>query len=440
MKRISLLLIISLFVSQLNAQGTKLENGPMLGYSTLHEVMLWVQTTQEAKVQIVYYTDGQKEKHFSQSVLTEKKNAFAAHLLLDEITPATKYNYDVLIDGKKQKLAYETSFTTKQILPYRTDAPAFSFAASSGCYINEEAFDRPGNEYGGLYQIFETIKKQKPDFMIWGGDNVYLRQYEWESWTGVVHRYTHDRKTTEMQELLANVHHYAIVDDHDFGPNDSDGGFPFKDMTTRAFQTFWANPPKIAGLESSTSFFSWYDADFFMLDNRYYRSPNYLISDEKTQLGKKQLQWLKDALVFSKASFKFILIGGQFLNAYPSYESYTNYGFNKEREEIINFIYEQKVRNVVFITGDRHYTDLSILKKRGQPDIMDITLSPFTSGPNTHAMKEQNYLRVEGTTVMERNFGLLKLKGDRKHRKLEISVIGTEGNLIWKKEFDSKRK
>jgi alkaline phosphatase D len=438
MRKIGIILIMSLLYSQLNAQKAKLENGPMLGYSTLHEVVIWVQTTQAAQVQIEYYAEDEV-KHFTQSVQTQKADAYTAHLLLDEIKPATKYNYDVLIDGKKQKLNFETSFVSKRILPYRTDPPEFSFAASSGCYINEEAFDRPGNEYGGSYQIFETIYKQKPDFIIWGGDNVYLRQYEWESWTGVVHRYTHDRKTPEMQALLANVHNYAVIDDHDFGPNDSDAGFAFKDMTTRAFQTFWANPPKVAGLESSTSFFSWYDADFFILDNRYYRSPNYLISDDKTQLGEKQLQWLKNALVFSKASFKFILIGGQFLNAYPSYESYTNYGFNKEREEIIRYIYEQKIKNVVFITGDRHYTDLSILKKRGQPDIMDITLSPFTSGPNTHALQEQNFLRVEGTTVMERNFGLLRLKGDRKHRKLEISVIGTEGNLIWKKEFSSER-
>ncbi len=438
MKKTGLLILSSLLLVQLYGQRRHLENGPLLGYSTLHEVMIWVQTTGAAKVQVVYFPAGTQEKHYSNTVQTRKQDAFTAHLLLDEIKPATTYHYDVLVDGKKQNPGFETSFTSKSIVPYHTDPPEFSFAASSGCYINEPEFDRPGNEYGGNYRIFETIYKQHPDFIIWGGDNVYLRQKEWESWTGVVHRYTHDRKTPEMQKLFANVHNYAIIDDHDFGPNDSDGSFAFKDMTTRAFRTFWANPPRVANLKSSTSFFSWYDADFFMLDNRYYRSPNYLISDDKTQLGKEQLEWLKNALVFSKAKFKFVLMGGQFLNAYPSYEAYTNYGFNKEREEIINFIYEQQIKNVIFITGDRHYTDLSILKKRGKPDIIDITLSPFTSGPNTHALEEKNFLRVKGTTVMKRNFGLLKISGPRKHRKLEISVIGTDGDLLWKKEFASK--
>ena len=71
-----------------------------------------------------------------------------------------------------------------------------------------------------------------------------------------------------------------------------------------------------------TSYFQWGDVDFFLLDNRYFRSPNYLTEGEKTILGKEQLEWLIDALVKSRAPFKMVAIGGQVLNTAEKYENY----------------------------------------------------------------------------------------------------------------------
>jgi alkaline phosphatase D len=47
-----ILLLISLF---LQAQHPLLQSGPMLGYSEMREVMLWVQTNEEAQLHILYY-------------------------------------------------------------------------------------------------------------------------------------------------------------------------------------------------------------------------------------------------------------------------------------------------------------------------------------------------------------------------------------------------
>ena len=422
----------------LQGQTVKLINGPMLGYSTLHEVMVWVQTSGEAEVQVAYYDSETKQKKVSAPVTALRENAFTAHLVLDSLTEGKQYNYEILLNGEKQSLDYPASFTAKTIWKYKTDPPPFRFVTGSGAYINETKYDRPGSSYGGKYKIFETIYQEKPDFMIWGGDNIYLRQNEWNSWTGVVHRYTHDRALAELQPLWANVHHYAITDDHDFGPNDSDGSFPFKDMTTRAFKAFWANPPYVSGLPSATSYFEWYDAAFFLLDNRYFRSPNHLESDHKTILGAQQLKWLKEALAASKAKFKFVVMGGQFLNSVPKFETYTNYGFAEERQDIIDFIHEQNIKNVIFLTGDRHYTEISILKKRHKPDIIDLTFSPFTSGPNTHALNDPNIYRVEGTVVMKRNFGLIEISGPRKSRVMTVKSVDTGGNVLWERSFKAQ--
>ena len=439
MKKIIILLLISLLLSSLYAQKNLLQSGPMVGYSEIHEVMLWVQTTKSAKVKIAYWTKENSTKLFTNTVLTSKKQAFTAHLLADKVKPGQQYYYSVFINNKEIELDYGTSFQTQKIWRYRTDPPDFKFATGSGTYINEEEFDRPGKPFGGDYQIFTSILKKQPDFMLWLGDNVYLRQNEWNTWTGIVHRYTHDRSTPELQKLLASVHNYAIIDDHDFGANNSDGSFWNKNLTEKAFATFWANPSyETEDIKGATTFFSWNDADFFLLDNRYERSPNRLIANDKTMLGKEQLEWLKNSLVSSKANFKFVVMGGQFLNTAGNYETYTNYGFDKERQEIIDFIHTQKIKNVIFLTGDRHFTELSILKKDGFPTIYDLTISPLTSAGSNSGENEKNRLRVERTLISERNFGIIEFTGAYNKRKITIRIYNSEGIELWNKTIEQE--
>ena len=112
----------------------------------------------------------------------------------------------------------------------------------SGAYFNEARYDRSGNPYGDGYEIYSNMAKAGADFMIWLGDNIYLREPDWNSWSGIIHRYTHDRAIPELQEFLASTHHYAIWDDHDYGPNNSDRGYWNKNQTMEAFKIFWANP------------------------------------------------------------------------------------------------------------------------------------------------------------------------------------------------------
>ena len=94
--------------------------------------------------------------------------------------------------------------------------------------------------------------------MLWLGDNIYLREPDWNSWTGIIHRYTHDRATPQLQPFMASVHNYAIWDDHDFGPNDSDKSFWNKNLTLKAFKLFWANPSYGTGdIKGTTTSFQW---------------------------------------------------------------------------------------------------------------------------------------------------------------------------------------
>lgn len=436
MKNLIYIIIGTLIGSSLLAQGN-LQSGPMLGYSEMREAAIWLQTKESAVVQIKYWIQDKPDNiSFTEKYNTIKAEAFTATLIADNVEPGNTYRYAVLINEEVVDIAYETTFETQAIWKWRGDAPDFSFATGSCAYINEEAYDRPGKPYGSNYNIFTAIHKAEPNFMLWLGDNTYLREPDWNSWTGIIKRNTHTRSVEELQALLASTHHYAIWDDHDYGPNDSDRGWWNKNQTLKAFELFWANPSYGVGdVKGAFTQFQWYDVDFILLDNRFYRSPNKLKADNKTILGDAQKQWLKDALVSSNSSFKVIAMGGQFLNDAAVFELYSNNGFDKERQEIIDFIYEQNIRNVVFITGDRHHTELCLLDEPGKPRIIDLTVSALTSGPSKN-VDPGNTLFVEGTYTHKHNFGLVSFTGSGEERTMNFEVIDNEGTSIWKKSFD----
>jgi alkaline phosphatase D len=405
----------------------------MVGYSEMKEVLLWVQTTKAASVRFAYWEKGmQDEKFYTDNVITKEETALTAKLLANKVEPGKVYEYQLLINTIPVELPYETSFRSQELWQWRTDPPAIRFATGSCAYINEEKYDRPGNPYGGGYQIFNSIHEKDPDFMIWLGDNFYLREADWNTRTGILHRFTHGRSVPAMQSLLGSVHHYAIWDDHDYGPNNSDRGFWNKNTTLEAFELFWANPSfGIGDMKGAITCFEWGDLDFFLLDNRYYRSPDNLKSDSKTILGENQLQWLFDGLASSYAPYKFVVLGGQFLNTKAEHETYSNYGFDQERQQIIDFIHEQNIEGVIFLTGDRHFTELSMLAEDGEPAIYDLTTSPLTSGPYSNASAEGNNLHVEGTLVTERNFSIINVTGPREEREILIEVFDSDGELKW---------
>lgn len=415
-----------------------LQSGPMLGYAEMKEVMLWAQTTQAAKVQIQYWEiENPKIVHKTQVVQTQKESGFTAHLLADEVEPTKQYAYNLLINGKKQPFSYPLTFKTPPLWQYRTEPPEMKIALGSCAFINEEKYDRPGKGYGGNYEIFGEISKQKPNIMLWLGDNMYLREADWYSKTGIYYRYTHSRSLPEMQALLNSSINLAVWDDHDYGPNDSDNTFTKKEISTQAFKDFWANPSY--GIDNQggiTSFYEYGDCQFFLLDDRYFRSANDLKTAEREMIGKKQFDWLIEALVSSKATFKFVCIGGQMLNSVPVYETLANVSPN-EYQQLWARLDSEKLKNVIFLTGDRHHSELSMRQFSSGIKVYDWTVSPFTSGVSK-APDEKNIYRVPNSYVEERNFGLIEVKGTRKERVLTLKCLGTTGQELWKYEIKAE--
>lgn len=433
----SILFILMLITSTCFAQSLVM-SGPMNGYSEMREVMVWVQMTEACTVELEYWNDSIPDlKYRSQSKLVNRNEAFVAHLVADQVEPGQRYQYHILANGQVQASSSAMFFKTQPLWRWRMDPPAFSIAVGSCNYVNQPEYDRPGTGYGSNHQIFQTIEKDSPDMMLWLGDNIYLREADWFTKTGIQRRYTHTRAIPEIQSFLSSTHHYAIWDDHDFGPNDANRTFPHKDKTLDAFKLFWANNGYgTSNTGGITSAFQFNDIHFYLLDNRWNRSEQNMKTQEEQILGKAQIDWLIESLKYSRAPFKMVAIGGQVLNSEKVYENYANY--ESELEYLLNSIAAEGITGVVFLTGDRHHTELSHVNIQGI-DIYDLTVSPLTSG--THKPNHENNANmVEGTDVHEHNYGLLNISGPFKDRTLNIQVKSNQGELIWEKSISEKTK
>lgn len=417
------------------AQPSLLQSGPMVGYADMREVALWVQTTAPARARFVYWdTAMPQQRYTTEEMATAKEKAYTALLIADSVQPGKVYNYEVQLNGTTIPRPYPLRFRTPALWQWRTEPPTLRVALGSCAYINEPEYDRPGTPYGSDYQIFTAIADTKPDLMLWLGDNTYLREADWNTRTGVLHRYTHTRSLAQMQPMLAAMSNYAIWDDHDFGPNNSDRGFWNRDNTLEAFKLFWANPSYgVGGQPGVTTQFSWSDVDFFLLDNRYYRSPDDRTTGERTILGKEQLQWLIDALRSSWATFKVVAIGGQVVNPAAIYETYAT--FPEERNQLLELLAKENIPGIVFIDGDRHHTVLSKMPRESAYPLYDLTVSPLTSGAGRNVATEGNTFAIPETIVEQRNFGIMEFSGPRKERVLTITIYDSNGKELWKRSI-----
>ncbi|MCB9519954.1 MAG: alkaline phosphatase family protein [Myxococcales bacterium] len=426
------------------APAARLVSGPMLGFVTMREATVWVATDGPATVSVEYWEVGASGLPLETAGPLRQTPPRATESSVDDthlvhvadLEPGSEYGYRVVVDGERYDPPAGATLRTQPNWRWQTTPPVppdLRIAFGSCNYVNEAAYDRAGTPYGGEHQIFDAIADQEPDFFVWLGDNVYFREVDWQSRSGMLHRYTHDRAIPELVRLLATTPQYATWDDHDFGANDSDRSYELQGEALELFREFWANPsyglPSVPGVFTR---FTWGDVEVFMVDDRMYRAPDGTPDDEpKPFLGDAQLQWLIDSLTSSTATFKLVAVGNQVLNTLSPYESYGAYA--EERDRLLDAIARRRIDGVVFLTGDRHYTELLRVEREGTYPLYDFTSSPLTSGAGGPAASEADSpIRVPGTVVERtRSFGTVEVTGPWGARVLELRAWDSSGGELW---------
>jgi len=441
MKKAFLFLAASFLVVTVFAQ-PRIISGPMLGPVEYRDAKIWVEVSREVKnVSLQYNKKGDKNTK-TISYKGELGNEFnPLYLTVGGLEVNTTYQYQVKVNGKVAGTPAE--FTTKDLWQWRKPAPDFSFLTGSCAYFNQPQYDRPGKPYGGDSSIFETMAKERSAFMVWLGDEWYTREVDYFSEWGLWYRAQQTRALPILQNFWKAMPQYAMWDDHDYGPNDIGKNYILKNTSREIWKKYWCNPSYGEKEEGTYTMLNYGDVDIFLTDDRWWRSDdktkdsvNGMPNPEKEMLGARQMEWLKNSLLFSTATFKIVSIGSQVLNPVSPFDKWDK--FPAEYDEFMKFIDEYKITGVVFLTGDRHHTEIIKVDRPGAYPLFDITVSPLTSGTHTFGGSEKNNpYRVLGIDEKQ-NYGRFSFSGKRNERKLTVEFFGVKGDKLGEWSINEK--
>jgi len=442
--------LIFYFIPVLFAKGrppvpAAIVSGPMLGGVELRSAIIWLQVSAGVhSVSLEYWKETEpetrKQKKFEGRLGSEFN---PVQLEIGGLDMNSRYQYRFLLNDIPS--ATTGFFHTKDLWQWRKPAPDFSFLTGSCAYFNDPAYDRPGKPYGGDSMIFEAMARDSASFMLWLGDNWYTREVDITSAWGLWYRASRDRSQPVLKDLLKAMPQYAIWDDHDYGPDNSGTSYGFKEVSREIFKKYWCNPFYGADQKGIYSQISYSDMDLFLTDDRWWRSADELedsidgkANPGKHFFGEEQLAWLEDALVQSRAVFKIIVVGSQVLNPMSTDEGLYKYSY--EYHQLMDFLDRTKIKGLVFLTGDRHHSEIIKWVRPGNYDLYDITVSPLTSGVALVRGNEiNNPTRVPGSLVELRNYARISIAGKKNDRILQVQFPGVDGKIIYNWNISEKQ-
>ena len=287
--------------------------------------------------------------------------------------------------------------------------------------------------------ILKTIEKKELDLFMFIGDNVYGDQKDGELDKLIR---TYKQQYNNLENFLKNVSTEFIWDDHDFGLNDGGSNYRYKDRAKELFLETWKIPSQDPRRLRDGLYFdkmiekNGLKVHLIFLDNRTFKS-EWKLTDEfnkegkeryvkdfdpdKTLLGKKQWQWLKEKLN-EDSDIKIILSSLQILSLGHGWESWDKLPL--ERERLFNLIDESNVSNLFILSGDRHRGGFYRFKTDDNNDIYEFTSSSLNL-PIPFNTEEKGPLRI-GSTYRKANFGVVRIFED----KVVMELTSNKGKVV----------
>ncbi len=315
--------------------------------------------------------------------------------------------------------------------------------------------------------IWTEIVATNPDLFLFIGDNHYADFWEKdgkmvmapvETVGRLEEAYAMLAAQPGWQRIQRTCPVMATWDDHDFGANDAGTEYPLKRDSQRLFMDFYGFSPadparQREGIYSARVFGpTGRRVQVIMLDTRYFRDPLERATDaqreagravgrrgpyvptadtSRTMLGEAQWTWLAEQLK-QPAEVRIIASSIQVVADEHGFETWGN--FPHERQRLYGLIASTNASGVVFLSGDRHLTEISVDRglspERAVPYPMwDFTSSGMTQRPEP--ARDPNTLRV-GPVRKETTFGLVRIAWGQTPETTSIAfeAIGDRGQLL----------
>jgi alkaline phosphatase D len=291
--------------------------------------------------------------------------------------------------------------------------------------------------------IFHEVVKKRPDLFIFLGDNIYG---DTRDMAELRQKYHQLGSKPSYQELKKHVEIAAIWDDHDYGQNDAGKKYPQKRESKNVFLDFFEEPKDSERFTHDGIYTSMMrqvgdkTVQIILIDGRTFRDDllriprnaprqksfyrkDYLphTDDTPTLLGEQQWQWLEQQLS-QPSDFRVLASGTQFGIEANGYEAWAN--FPHEQQRLVKLIIKTKANNLVVISGDVHYAEISKFKSKECYPIYDITSSGLS---RTWKFATPNKNRIEGP-IMDNLFGLLTIDFSTKDPSVKAEIWDITGN------------
>ena len=468
------LLLVALLFSANSTTAQYITHGPVIGAVTSNSCKVYVRTKQCGRVLMELSEDSLLQKSFSVGANTDSLRDKTAMLSITSLKPDTRYFYRLLFEGWEDSI--KGSFRTFPVEGTRGD---FTLVTGS-CQEtpNMKVFDVMPKH--NPYFLLHTGDYTYPDYQIcpWYSNNYDTVAY--------AYRRRYDEKV--MKEMLYNMPIDYMHDDNDY-VGGSGGEFCKNDMRSfrrngKVYNEMYALPfpPhwRRNVIKGYDEFFPHYDlpdttqgifhsfkfgnAEFFVIDRNSNKAlPNmdaFTYDSVRNRwsfnpppgyalFGKVQMDWLKKKLLESTADWKFIVSGvplngacekliragvkiqkWHYKNWYGFHiaSGFAQYwaGYPEERNDFMQFLKTNNIKNVLVISGDTHHNVMDDGKNAGLPELN-------ASGLSVETTELAHYLKLIGNLTglypMNKiwNKGGNGLKGkDSKNAFGKVRIVGND--------------
>ena len=295
--------------------------------------------------------------------------------------------------------------------------------------------------------IWQPMLQEQADLFMLLGDNVYGDTEDMAELEG---KYKKQWSKPGMQKMLATTPTIGMWDDHDFGQNDGGKEYPQKEASRQVMLDYFNEPKNSVRRTRPDGIYTSYfygeapnRVQVIMPDLRWQRDalkhvsrieytlkkkPNnqgpYLPHTDasKKMLSDAQWQWLTTELK-KPADVRILASSLQLLPEFSGWESWAN--FPQERQQLLNLLDQFAINNLVIVSGDTHWSEMSqITRKNGQP-LWEMTSSGLTEewkqvSPNKHRV---------GHSFSKANYGILDIQFADGATKVIMSVKDEKGEV-----------
>ena len=375
--------------------------------------IIWGRTDRAARMIVEYSTKGSLNQDVVRVVeqpAAIEATDFTARVDLGGLPPGQRIFYRVTFQSLEDLRVMSEPMTGAFNTPARVGAPGGADARDVTIAWTADTVGQGWGinpEMGGM-KLYDAMRRAEPDLFIHCGDTIYADQPvlpevkldDGRIWKNLV---TPEKsKVAETLDDFRGCHRYNLLDEHVRRFNASvsqfmiwddhevlDNWYPTEVLAAAARHqeksvALLAARAKRAFLEYTPIRVDPTDperiyrairfgplVDVFGFDMRSYRGANSenrqpTLTPDSAILGSAQVSWLKRRLLSSTATWKVIAsdmpLGLVVADGPAAYEAVANkddgppLGREREIAELLTFIRDRRIRNVVFITGDVHYS------------------------------------------------------------------------------------